>query len=109
MKITITEFVRPNGEQVPRVVYIEDIYRDKFNELTQAGCRLTLEKTSNGDFFICIEDTIYEDDFVTDIFHNFSLNTVIEGLSTIVGNYNACEHVEWRMLMEKINGGAPPF
>jgi len=109
MQITITEFVRPNGHQIPHVVFIDDSYENKYNSIVESGCRITIEITSDHTFFLCIEDSIIGDDYVTDIFNDFSARNVITALHTMIDNYDADTHDAWRTKMEKINWDEPPF
>lgn len=56
MKVIVTEFVRPNGRQVERIVQgLSDELIPKINAITKAGMRLTLEHLGNGVSSVCLE------------------------------------------------------
>jgi len=109
MQATVTQFVRPNGHQVLRDVFIDDSCAEQYNEIVESGCRITVEVTSNGDFFICIEDTIVEGDFITDIFHEFNAKNFIDGTSKVISKFNVVDLAKWREVERRINGEEPPF
>lgn len=109
MQIEVTEFVRPNGNQIQRSMYLEDSYADKYNEIIESGCRFTVEITSSGQFFLCLEDNVAEEDYVTDIFQVFNADDLIKGVQRIIESYDAEAHAKWQAVMQKINGDEPPF
>lgn len=109
MQIEVTEFVRPNGQQVRRDVYLEDVHQEQYKSIVDAGCRITVEITSNQDFFVCIEDSNVEADYVTNIFHKFSAATLIDGLTQTITSFDVEQHAQWQEVERRINGEEPPF
>lgn len=109
MRITVTEFVRPNGHQVLVDVFIHENCVHQYHEIIESGCLITMERTSNGDFFICIEDPLAEEDFITDIFHDFNSRNFIDGVSKVISGFNPVDHAKWRNEREMGMSDEPIF
>ncbi len=55
-EIPFTQFLRPNGRQVPTSVMVGDAEYAAYQKLASMGFRLTVEQLMNGIVSQCIED-----------------------------------------------------
>jgi hypothetical protein len=61
--VDVTQYMRPDGRQVPHQLEIDDKCEPKYKELTKWGLRLTCEQLMNG----TVSQTIEGSDFDVDI------------------------------------------
>jgi hypothetical protein len=58
-QVKFTQFMRPNGKQVPAVIELQDDDKSLMRQadmIRQSGCRLTCEVLATGEVSFCIED-----------------------------------------------------
>lgn len=63
MKVEVTQFMRPNGRQVPHQLEVSDKCQEKYDEIVGQGLRLTCEQMMTGQ----ASQTIEAEDFDFDI------------------------------------------
>jgi hypothetical protein len=108
MEISVTEFLRPDGEQIVLNLEIPDRLdlEDKYNALIASGCRITMEYI-DGDYFIVIEDNVVQSDFIVKIVPAGTRITM--GLIAAIDSYGVLDHAFWRNAVEAEMSDEPPF
>lgn len=55
MMIQVTQFMRPDGRQVPQTTNISNECQSRYEAILESKCRLTAEVLTDGKISLCIE------------------------------------------------------
>jgi hypothetical protein len=94
MEIPYTQFIRPHGRQVKHTTELPDELADKWTQLCDRGCRLTMEVMLGGWINICVEDSEMDDDVTMLNVQNGP--EVLTAVAELVRSFDPATHEEWR-------------
>ena len=52
----VHQFMRPNGRKVIKYVDLPEDFKEKYEDMKKAGCRLTAEVLTTGEVSVCVEN-----------------------------------------------------
>jgi hypothetical protein len=102
MIIEATRYHRPHGQQEPVTTEVSDDLREKWQQIQDRGCIMTVEMLGfAGQISVCIDDQTVEDDYLirtikNDPNHPEKMTALLEEM---IGSFDPAEHERWRTLV----------
>lgn len=94
MKVDVTQFLLPNGEQRKRIWELPGVIPEQVEKIRSCGARLTAEVLTTGEVSVCIEDEDIGDDFDIRVIPNGP--AVPEATTTMINNFCVQAFETWK-------------
>ncbi len=95
--IHFTQFLRPNGRQVPVTIEMRDEVAPKVKEIEACGCRLTAEHLRTGEVSFAIEEPLLGD---MDVIVCANGPELVEPLHQMILRFSPQKFKDWLREME---------